>query len=111
MDHAKTLQQILDNPANNLTTTSRDIIETMIISLQLDQPQVVYKNIDESKVEQQIQQFEDEPTSFGMQSASINKEGRLSIIHCGEEISLSVCNWKKLVPLVHSILPDEKGGY
>lgn len=36
MDYIKTLNLILDNPANNLTTTSRDLLDTMKVALKLD---------------------------------------------------------------------------
>ena len=36
MDYIKVINLILDNPANTLTTTSRDLLETMRISIELD---------------------------------------------------------------------------
>lgn len=36
MDYKKVIQQIIDNPANTLTTTSKDLLETMATSIELD---------------------------------------------------------------------------
>ena len=40
MDYKKVIQQIIDNPANTLSTTSKDLLETMAISIELDLEQV-----------------------------------------------------------------------
>lgn len=37
MDFVKNIQLILDNPANHLTTTSRDLLETMQITFELQE--------------------------------------------------------------------------
>ena len=36
MDYTKTIELIVNNPANRLTTTSIDLLETMKISIDLD---------------------------------------------------------------------------
>lgn len=110
MDFIKTLRLILDNPANNLNETSKDLIETMISCLEAEKPvKTVTANI--VKVQQVIQPFEDDASIIDNQSASIDKDHWLTVTHCGNEFTLNTTNWKKLVTLVHSILPNEKGGY
>lgn len=111
MDHTKTLQQILDNPSNDLTASSRSLIESTILALRLEQPFKVASKSHENKVAQLFRPFKDEPERTATMSASINTEGWLSVIYHSNEITASVFNWKKLVALVHQVLPDEKGGY
>lgn len=36
MDYIKVINLILENPANNLNITSRDLLETMILALKLE---------------------------------------------------------------------------
>lgn len=63
-----------------------------------------------ARVEHEVVLFEDQDTK-GIQSASIDTENWITVNHCGNEMTMHIDNWKKLVTLVHSILPNEKGGY
>lgn len=50
MDYKKVIKQIIDNPANTLTSSSIDLLETMGISIELDLDTISNSNIIPSKV-------------------------------------------------------------
>ncbi len=43
VDVVKNIKLALDNPANNLTTTTRDLLNTTVISLELDKENEITK--------------------------------------------------------------------